>query len=224
MTTRTTHAFARRLGAACLVTVLGSGLAACGDDTGETGSAGGGPGDTQTASTGAVFNDADVRFATDMVQHHAQAVQMVVMAQGRPLDPEVARLAEDIRDAQVPEIETMTDWLTDWGQEVPETSLDHANAGHDMDDMSGGHSMDMDMPGAMSEEQMDALENASDDEFQALWLEMMVEHHRGAVEMAESEREDGVNEDAVSLASSIVATQQAEIDTMDQLLQGSAGR
>ena len=48
-------------------------------------------------------------------------------------------MAEQIRDAQAPEIETFTDWLTDWDEEVPETVRDHANAGHDMDDM--GESM-----------------------------------------------------------------------------------
>jgi uncharacterized protein (DUF305 family) len=82
-----------------------------------------------------------------------------------------------------------------------------------MDDM--GHD---DMPGMMSADDMDALENASDSEFQDMWLEMMVEHHEGAVEMAETETEDGQFKDAVDLAGQIIDAQKQEIDTMQGLL------
>lgn len=216
----------RSAAAGALAFVLAGGLAACGDDNmddhnmgGDSSMSGSEPGETQTASNGDVFNDADVQFATDMIQHHAQAVQMVVMTDGRQLDPEVAQLAEEIRAAQVPEIEQMTDWLSAWDQEIPETSLDHANAGHDMSEMSGSmEGMDGDMPGMMTAEDMDALENASDADFQDMWLEMMIEHHTGAVEMAETEQQNGANEDAKALAGTIVETQQAEISTMEGLL------
>ncbi len=103
------------------------GLAACGDDSQEGAIASG----TRTAAGGDVFNDADVEFATSMVPHHAQAIQMVTLTDGRQLDPEVQQLADEIRAAQGPEVETMVDWLVAWGEEVPETSLDHVNAGHD---------------------------------------------------------------------------------------------
>ncbi len=171
----------------------------------------------QTAPNGDVFNGADIEFATSMIPHHAQAVQMTVLAQGRPLDPPVQDLVSQIRDAQVPEIETMTDWLTAWGEEVPETSLDHANAGHDMDDMNAPDGME-DMPGMMSEEDMDALAAAAESEFQAMWLEMMMEHHQGAVEMAVAEQTDGKFDDAVKLAETIEASQVAEIADMEKLL------
>ena len=205
----------RGAAAAALTLTIAGGLAACGDDEATT--AADTPSETQTASNGDIFNDADVQFATDMMQHHAQAIEMVTLTQGRSLDPEVQQIAEDIREAQVPEIETMTDWLTAWDQEIPATSMDHANAGHDMEDM-GGESMSSDMPGMMSADEMDSLENASDTDFQALWLEMMIEHHTGAIEMAEAEQQDGVNEDAKALAGTIVETQQAEISTMEGLL------
>lgn len=203
----------RRFGAAAMVLTLGLGLAACGDDS----DSGSDPSAAQTASNGDVFNDADVQFATDMIEHHAQAIEMVTLTQGRTLDPQVEQLANEIRDAQSPEVEQMVDWLTAWDQEVPATSMDHANAGHDSDDMSG---MDdnSNMPGMMSGDEMDALKNASDGEFQDMWLQMMTEHHKGAVEMAETEKTDGTNTDAISLANSIIETQQAEISTMEQLL------
>jgi uncharacterized protein (DUF305 family) len=201
----------RAVSALGLGLVLAAGLTACGDDTDAAQS-------TETSTT--EHNDADVAFASDMIQHHAQALSMVDLTLDRSLDPEVQALAEDIRAAQAPEIETMADWLTSWGEEVPETMRDHVNSGHDMDDMSDNMD-DMshdDMPGMMSADDMDALENASDAEFQDMWLEMMVEHHEGAVEMAETEQEDGQFKDAVDLAGQIIDAQKQEIDTMQGLL------
>ena len=204
----------RAVGAFALTLALGAGLTACGDDTDAGGS--GGSADVSTTE----HNDADVTFASDMITHHAQALSMVDLTLERDLDPEVQALAEDIRDAQGPEIETVADWLTTWGEDVPDTMRDHANAGHDMGDMSDtmddmGHG---DMPGMMTSDDMDALENAPDGQFQDMWLEMMIEHHEGAIEMAETEQEDGQFKDAVDLAGQIIDAQQAEIDTMNGLL------
>ena len=164
-------------------------------------------------------NDADVTFASDMIQHHAQALSMVDLTVDRSLDPEVQQLADDIRAAQGPEIETMSDWLQDWDEEIPETMRDHSNAGDDMEGMGDSmDGMDSDMPGMMSGDDFDELENASDSEFETMWLEMMIEHHEGAVVMAEAEQDDGQYEPAVDLAGEIVDTQTAEIDTMTTLL------
>lgn len=186
---------------------LGLGLAlaltACGND--DTGA---GP---QLSPT--EHNEADTAFATEMVQHHAQALSMVDLTLGRPLDPEVQALAEEIRAAQAPEIEAMADWLTAWGEDVPETVRDHSNADQEMGDMDAG-----DMPGMMSGDEMTALEDAGDADFQQMWLEMMIEHHEGAVEMAEAERSEGRYRPAVDLAGRIIESQTAEIDAMGGLL------
>jgi uncharacterized protein (DUF305 family) len=195
---------------------LGLTLAACGDDSDHDTSSS--SSDTQTAGNGDVFNGADVEFATSMIPHHAQAVQMANMTQGRTLDPAVQQLAEQIRDAQVPEVEAMTDWLTSWDKDVPATSIDHVHG----DDMSDMPSMDgtEDMPGMMSADEMAALMNAPDAEFQDMWLEMMTEHHEGAIEMAKTEQQDGMFPDALTLADSIISSQRAEIDQIKQLLAG----
>ena len=212
----TTHpTITRAVSALALGLVLAGGLTACGEDSEPAPT-------TETRTT--EHNEADVAFATDMIQHHAQALSMVDLTLDRPLDPEVQSLAEDVRAAQAPEIETMADWLTTWGEEVPETMRDHVNSGHDMGDMSENmeemEDMDRgdDMPGMMTAEDMDALENASDEEFQDMWLEMMIEHHEGAVEMAETEQAEGRFEDAVDLAGRIVEAQTEEIATMKGLL------
>ncbi|HXH80342.1 DUF305 domain-containing protein [Nocardioides sp.] len=203
--------FTRALGATTLAMTLALSAVACGnDDTSE--------GRAEVSAT--EHNDADVEFASDMLQHHAQALSMVDLTLERPLDPEVQGLAEQIRAAQAPEIETFTDWLTDWDEEIPETMRDHANAGHDMDEMDESEDgMDHgDMPGMMTADDMQALEDASDDEFQTMWLEMMVEHHEGAVEMAEAEQSEGQYKAAVELADDIIESQSAEIETMEELL------
>lgn len=162
-----------------------------------------------TAPDGSVYNDADVAFATEMVQHHAEGLAMVDLTRGRELSPETSALAEQILASQAPEIEQMTRWLTEWGEEVPETIRDHANAGHG--EHGGGESGHA-MPG------MEELEAAQGEEFERLWLESMIEHHEGAVEMAVEEQEDGVFGPAVELAESIETTQQAEIEEMEGLL------
>lgn len=208
----TTKTRTRALGAIALTILLAAGVTACGEDTTDASS--------QTEVSTTEHNNADVAFASDMITHHAQALSMVDLTLKRDLDPEVQALAEDIRDAQGPEIETMADWLTQWGENVPETLRDHVNSGHDMGDMSDnmddmGHD---DMPGMMTSEDMDALENASDAEFQDMWLEMMIDHHEGAIEMAETEQENGQFKDAVDLAGQIIDAQQQEIDTMQGLL------
>lgn len=170
------------------------------------------------------YNKTDVTFASDMIQHHAQALSMVDLTMDRNLEPEVQELADSIRAAQSPEIETMSGWLQQWGEEVPSTMRDHVNGGHEghgdedssmSDSMEG---MEDDMPGMMSGEDMDALENASDAEFSDMWLKMMIEHHEGAIEMAETEQGEGRFKPAVDLAGTIVEAQTAEIDTMEKLL------
>jgi uncharacterized protein (DUF305 family) len=160
------------------------------------------------------YNDADVAFATHMVQHHAQALQLVDLTIGRKLDPEVQTLAEEIRAAQAPEIERMVDWLQDWDEPVPETVRDHANAhGH-------GTGPDTDMPGMVSQAMVEELAALDGAEFQRTWLSMMVAHHEGAIEMAEQEQATGRFDATVALAAQIVKTQSAEIERMRRLLQG----
>ncbi|HVK27457.1 MAG TPA: DUF305 domain-containing protein [Nocardioides sp.] len=209
----------RRTTATIGALALALGLAACGsEDDGHDGH-GGDPRAVQTARNGDEFNQADVDFATAMIPHHAQAVQMANLAADRPLPADLRTLVDGVHTAQVAEVETMVTWLTDWGQEIPETSMDHVNAGHDMSGTASGDAMDHDgMPGMMSAAEMAELEQASDADFPELWMTMMVEHHEGAIEMAEDEQDDGHFPGAVELAAAIIDAQRAEIATMEDLL------
>lgn len=213
MSTRTAARARRATAAALLLTLATATLAACGDDT-----SGDAPAAERTAANGDVHNDADVEFATEMIRHHADALVMVDMTQGRDLSPELARLTEDIRAAQAPEIESMVDWLTAWGEEVPETSRDHVNShmgSHG--DEGDGEGSGMDGMG-MDPDDLAMLDDAEGSAFESMWLEMMIEHHEGAVEMAEAQQEDGLFADTVALAESIESSQGSEIELMEDML------
>ena len=140
-------------------------------------------------------NQADVGFAQDMLVHHAQALDMVELTDGRPLEPDVRRLASDIEAAQAPEIETFTDWLEMWDERVPHAGMDGMDGMQGTEDMEGS---DHDMPGMMTSGQMDRLTEVSDEEFQSAWLELMIEHHchrksvRGGVSTVGDDADHGV--------------------------------
>ncbi|QII07972.1 DUF305 domain-containing protein [Rhodococcoides fascians A25f] len=183
-------------------------IAGCSSDSSpDSTPAGSSSSSSASANVSEEFNDADAMFAQMMYPHHAQAVEMAAMVEGRTDDPDILTLASAIEAAQQPEMDRMTAWLTEWGQPAPSS---------DMGEMSGmDHSSGM---GMMSQQDMDALTAASGAEFDRQWLTMMIAHHTGAIEMANIEIADGSNPDAQEMARTIVATQQQEIDTMQQLL------
>jgi uncharacterized protein (DUF305 family) len=183
-------------------------LSACGGDDADSGADNG-----ATSPEDSEFNDADVTFAQGMIPHHEQAVEMADLALTNAGSDEVRDLAEQIKAAQDPEIETMTAWLEDWDQDAP--SGDMEDMDHDMEGMDGMEGME----GMMSEGEMDDLAAAEGSAFDAMFLEMMIEHHEGAVTMGEVQRADGQNTDAQDLAEEIIDTQQEEIDEMESLLE-----
>jgi uncharacterized protein (DUF305 family) len=152
------------------------------------------------------FNDADVTFAQSMIPHHEQAVEMAEIALDPTVDAgdEVRDLAERIQGAQDPEIRQMTDWLKAWGKPV---AMETSN-GHDMSSMEG----------MMSTEEMDDLATKKGSEFDRAWMDMMIRHHEGAIAMAETELQDGQNDDVKTLAAAIIKAQRAEIEEMRELL------
>jgi len=159
---------------------------------------------TSSATASASFNQVDVTFATDMITHHRQAVEMADLAGDRASSAQVKDLASQIAAAQQPEIDLMSGWLEGWGAPVPE---DMAGM-----DMSGS------MPGMMSMADMDALKASSGAAFDRQFLTMMIAHHQGALQMANTEIAQGSNPDAVALAKKVVSAQTAEIATMKDML------
>ena len=161
----------------------------------------------------AAYNAEDVAFATNMVPHHEQALELSAMVPARSTNPEVVQLAQAIEAAQEPEIATMKAFLVQWN-ENPDTQ----SGGHDGHDMSGDGAAAME--GMVDGPTMARLESLNGTEFDTLWLESMIAHHEGAIEMAKAELANGQNVDAKQLAQHVVDTQQAEIDQMRTLLGG----
>ncbi len=159
-----------------------------------------GMGSSASASPSADVNMADMQFTMMMIPHHEQAVEMADMILGKDgIDERVLTLAEQIKAAQGPEIELMESWLDEWG--TP------------MGDMGG-----MDHGGMMSDTDMQALEDATGAEASRLFLEQMIVHHEGAIEMAQDEVDNGQNPDVITLAENIIASQTTEISTMEDIL------
>lgn len=150
----------------------------------------------------ATFNDADVTFAQMMIPHHAQAVEMsdVILAKDG-IDQRVLDLATQIKAAQEPEIKQLKAWLTGWDASIP-----------------GMTGMDQGTDGMMSQSDMDALNSATGADASKLFLEQMMTHHQGAIEMAQTEIDQGKNTNAKKMAETIVKTQTDEISVMKDLL------
>jgi len=145
-------------------------------------------------------NAADVEFATAMIPHHQQAVEMAELAELRAADARVKQLADRIKQAQEPEIRTMSEWLRGWGAPPP------SPAAH------GGH------PGMMSDSELRVLMAASGPNFDRMFLDLMIRHHEGAIEMAGTVQRRGVNARARQLARQLATSQAAEIREMQELL------
>lgn len=146
------------------------------------------------------FSGTDIMFAQMMIPHHQQAVDMSTFAETHTTNPEILALAKQIKDAQAPEIKQMTAWI--------ESSGSSMDMGHDMG-----------MGGMLTDEQMTALENAQGAAFDKLYLEGMIGHHQGALQMAKM-IENSNNAEAKELAANIMKSQSAEIDKMKQMLAG----
>ena len=156
-----------------------------------------------------------------MIPHHEQAIEMSDMLLPKQgVDPQVVSLATEIKAAQSPEIEQMKGWLSQWGVSTTTTSSPTSGMpgmpGHDMSsgDMPGMSSG----RGMMSEQDMAALQNAQGAEASRLFLTQMIEHHKGAITMAQQEIDGGQFPAAIALARSIVSSQQQEITDMQGML------
>lgn len=164
------------------------------------------------------FTAADVRFMQHMLVHHAQAVEMVALLRTRGADPTIARLGERITLSQDAEMALMREWLEARGQPL---AMADAHAGHGA---HAGHAMDPNMAvmaGMLSPAQMQALAAASGPAFDRLFLQGMIQHHQGAIDMVgDLMAEPNSAEDPLlsDFAASVIADQSAEILRMQSLL------
>jgi uncharacterized protein (DUF305 family) len=164
-------------------------------------------GEDELASTPTMpaYTAGDVDFVNSMIAHHQQALDMTALVDTRSADDGLPLLAERMEVSQIAEIEQLQGWLTARGED-PEGYLLHAG---------------MQMPGMLTTEQMAALETASGEEFDALFLQSMIQHHEGAVIMVETlvgQGLGGQEPQLFQIAQGIESDQQVEIARMKSLL------
>lgn len=203
-----TSARRRTTFAATAALSLGLTLTACSgaEDAGSTVEEGVETG-TEAAEEVAAHNDADTEFAQMMIVHHEGAVEMAELAIEKADSDEVRSLGERIAAAQQPEIDLMSGWLEAWGEEAPDDA--------DMGAMDHG---DMEMDGLDQEEVMAELGDLDGADFDQRFLELMVDHHQGAIDMAEELQDEGESTEARQLAEKIIGDQTEEIAEMQELL------
>ncbi|WP_298891157.1 DUF305 domain-containing protein [uncultured Serinicoccus sp.] len=167
---------------------------------------------------------ADAGFARDMSEHHAQAVQMSQLVMQRTEDEDVRRLAVDISNNQGYERGMMGTWLDDWG--LPRARGEERMAWMSMEDMAGHEGMqDMEdlpegvpMPGMASPTEIQELTDASGQEAEVLFLQLMTTHHISGVEMAEAAVAQATQPEVLLAAQKMVDAQQGEIILMRDML------
>lgn len=158
---------------------------------------------------------ADVEFMQGMIHHHQQAVLMSAMAPTHGASDRIQLLAKKIDLSQTDEMAFMRRWLQDRGLPVPDVGA-HGHMDH-MD--MAGHTMLM--PGMLTPEQMQQLDQARGAEFDRLFLAGMIQHHQGALTMVQElfDAPGGGQEPTLfGFAAEVDAGQRAEIERMQQML------
>ena len=150
--------------------------------------------DMPSTAASSAYSNTDLMFAEMMIPHHQQAVVMSDLALERSTNPDVIALAKAIRDAQAPEIEQMKSWGA--------TGDEHA-----------GHTMQ----GMLTDQELETLKAAKGPEFDKLFLEGMIKHHQGAIDMAQMILASQ-NDEVRTLGEAIVSSQTAEIASMKSML------
>ena len=157
------------------------------------------------------YTEADIRFMSGMIHHHAQAIKMARWAPTHGASAAVVRLTERIVNAQTDEIVLMSNWLSARRQPVPEPNPDGMRM------TMGGTEHVMLMPGMLTEAQLKELDAARGEDFDRLFLTFMIQHHKGAVSMVRelfAARGAGQDETVFKFASDVEVDQTTEINRM----------
>jgi uncharacterized protein (DUF305 family) len=178
---------------------------------------------------------AEAGFAREMQTHHEQAVEMSFIVRDATEDDAVRLLAYDISRTQQQQAGQMYAWLNMWGLSqasseptmtwMSRPTLDGASHEHGSGSGSGdesAHTPGDPMPGLATTEQLTQLKQLSGVEAERLYLELMIAHHQGGVEMAEAVLARSDNSMVTSLAKGMVAAQKSEIDLMEGMLEERA--
>ncbi|MEU5531990.1 DUF305 domain-containing protein [Streptomyces sp. NPDC020362] len=158
---------------------------------------------------------ADAGFARDMAVHHQQAVEMSYIVRDRTKNEEVRRLAYDIAQTQANQRGMLLGWLDLW--ELPKVSAEPPMTWMGMGDMASGKDGAL-MPGMATNTEMKKLQSLSGKQAEIFYLQLMTDHHKGGIHMAEgcaAKCSVGVEK---RLAQGMVDAQQSEIELMAGML------
>ncbi|MFL1430910.1 MULTISPECIES: DUF305 domain-containing protein [unclassified Nocardiopsis] len=165
---------------------------------------------------------ADAGFLRDMSVHHAQAVDMSMIILEKSEDPELRTVATDMARTQQEQVGRMKGWLLAWDLPVRAPGAPMAwMEGHDHGGGQGG--VPETMPGLATAEQLDELRAAEGVDAEIVFLELMIDHHLGGIEMARAEVDLGREEMVVGFAQGMINAQGAEVDLMERLLADRTG-
>lgn len=158
-------------------------------------------------------NSAEAGFARDMSTHHAQAIDMGLIAYRSSTDPGIRQIAVDIAVGQQGEVGTMQTWLRDWG--LGPTGSQPAMAW-----MPEGTASLKDglMPGMATPQQMDQLRSAQGKALDALFCQLMINHHLGGIHMVDAILAKTDNAEVRQVATTMKTTQQTELNNLKALL------
>ena len=161
----------------------------------------------------------DVQFMQGMIMHHAQAVEMTALINDRTTNERLRLLGSRVSHSQADEMRYMERWLKLRGEptSMPMSSMDHSHHMPGMD-MS---KHEMTMPGMLTKVQMDALKAAKGAEFDRLFLEGMIQHHKGALVMVDelfNTAGSGQDSELFNFATEVDSGQRAEIKIMESML------
>jgi uncharacterized protein (DUF305 family) len=171
-------------------------------------------------ATTRVIHESEVEFMQGMIPHHAQAVLIASWAKSHGARSDVLALCERIVVGQTDEIHLMQHWLRERGQEVPpEDAKTHKMK-------MNGMVHEMIMPGMLNAEQLAALDRARGSEWDRLFLEAMIGHHAGAIDMVNQlmSSPGGATDDLVyRFSADVYADQTTEIERMQKMLAATPG-
>ncbi|MFF9601349.1 DUF305 domain-containing protein [Streptomyces sp. NPDC014684] len=172
--------------------------------------------DSGGSDTGTPAADsADAGFARDMAVHHQQAVEMSYIVRDRTKNEEVRRLAYDIAQTQANQRGMLLGWLDLWG--LPKVSADPPMTWMGMGDMPAGEDGAL-MPGMATNAEMKKLGTLNGKQAEVFFLQLMTDHHKGGVHMAQgcaAKCTVGVEK---RLAQGMVEAQRSEIELMAGML------
>ncbi|MEV6761254.1 DUF305 domain-containing protein [Streptomyces sp. NPDC051105] len=168
-------------------------------------------------------DSADAGFARDMAVHHQQAVEMSYIVRDRTKDTDVRRLAYDIAQTQANQRGMLLGWLDLWG--LPKVSADPPMTWMGMGDMASGKDGAL-MPGMATNTELKKLGTLNGKQAEIFYLQLMTDHHKGGIHMAEGCVAKCTVTVEKNLAQGMVDAQQSELTTMARMLKerGAAPR